>query len=501
MAFKSGGSGADALFGSAAMDTLLGYAGNDRLVGLGGNDLLVGGIGGDRLLGGTGDDVVMAERALAVSGGTMVKPAGLWNSSPAMALSVDGAFNRAADRDIDMATARPHVTVEATGDGSIDFYAFTVTAAGSGASFDIDGAYRGDGTGFDSWLQVLDAAGNVLAFNDDGLTDPGSLEAYPSFSRDSFLTYTFADAGAYIVEVGAYSDVLPQPKPVPSGAGYALHISLDGGTGHGAQGPDTLKGGSGSDTLIGGAGTDKLLGGSGSDSLAGKGGADRLHGGAGADTLKGARGDDAQWGGLDDDRLRGGSGNDRLHGGAGADRLKGAHGNDAQWGGRDGDRLAGGVGADSLHGGQGADRLSAGPGNDLVYGGKGSDRLFGGSGADSLIGGGGKDTLTGGAGDDVFIFRKRADSPADHRHDRITDFSPGSDHVDLAAIDADPRLAGDDAFSFIAEAHFSHHAGELRYYHTAYATIVVGDITGDGHADVQIALVGNLTLADGDFVL
>ena len=476
MAFKSGGSGDDTLAGSAAMDTLQGYAGSDRLAGRGGNDLLIGGIGGDSLLGGSGNDLLMAEGALPVGhGGIMVKPAGFPNSSLAMATGVDGAFNLTADSNIDKATTRPHATVEGTGDGSVDYYAFTVTTAGSNATFDIDGAWPG----FDAWLQLMDAAGNVLTFNDDGLTDPGSIEVYPSFSRDSFITCNFADTGTYIIAVGAYANL----QPIPADTGYDLHISLDHGTGRMTQGPDTLKGGSGADTLIGGAGGDRLWGGAGNDKMTGKRGADHLHGGSGADALRGGGGRDTLAGGADDDRLVSGAGADRAHGGSGADTLKGGGGNDRLWGGLNDDRLLGGAGGDRLHGGPGADRLK------------------GGNGADHLVGGSGRDILSGGEGDDVFVFRKPADSPAGSGRDRISDFSPGSDHIDLSPIDADPGQSGDDAFTFIGEAAFSHHAGELRYHHAASATIVTGDIDGDGHGDFKIALAGVLTLNGGDFLL
>ncbi len=490
----SGGNGDDTLNGGGGADTLQGYAGNDRLSGRKGGDLLIGGIGADSLFGGAGGDLLMAEQGLAVSrGGIMVKPAGLWNGSLEAALGVDGAFSRAANPDIELATTRPHVTIEATGDGSVDYYAFTVTVAGSTGTFDIDGAYPG----FDAWLRLMDASGGVLAFNDDALTDAGSMEAYPSFSRDSFITYTFANAGTYVIAVGAY----PNLESVPQGAAYDLQISLDHGTDRGAAGPDFANGGGGADTLIGGAGDDNLRGGPGNDSIAGSGGDDHLNGGDGSDKLAGGGGGDFMRGGPGSDLMLAGTGRDRLSGGAGADTLRGGAGSDRLAGGLDDDRVAGGGGADSLHGGQGADRLSAGAGNDLLYGGGGGDRLFGGSGADQLIGGPGKDSLTGGAGEDVFIFRKAADSPAGSGHDRITDFSPDSDHIDLTAIDADPGLAGDDAFTFIDEAHFSHHAGELRYYHTSHATIVAGDVDGDRHADLQIALAGNLTLSSGDFML
>ncbi|PCH67324.1 MAG: hypothetical protein COC12_11565 [Rhodobacteraceae bacterium] len=51
-----GGSGNDALYGSAGHDTLVGGAGNDRLYGGNGIDILKGGTGDDDLYGDTGND-------------------------------------------------------------------------------------------------------------------------------------------------------------------------------------------------------------------------------------------------------------------------------------------------------------------------------------------------------------------------------------------------------------------------------------------------------------
>ena len=64
-----------------------------------------------------------------------------------------------------------------------------------------------------------------------------------------------------------------------------------------------------------------------------------------------------------------------------------------------------------------------------MAGGLGNDRLFGGQGNDTLIGGPGDDRLAGGPGNDVFVF-----GPGDQT-DTVTDFSSGTDKVDLTAFE------------------------------------------------------------------
>lgn len=66
------------------------------------------------------------------------------------------------------------------------------------------------------------------------------------------------------------------------------------------------------------------------------------------------------------------------------------------------------------------------PAGGVEIGGAGAETLTGGTGADVIHDGGGSDVLTGGAGADVFVLA------ADGASDRITDFTPGSDRVDLS---------------------------------------------------------------------
>jgi ELWxxDGT repeat protein len=72
--------------------------------------------------------------------------------------------------------------------------------------------------------------------------------------------------------------------------------------------------------------------------------------------------------------------------------------------------------------------LTGGEGIDVLYGFAGDDVLNGGGGNDVLDGGQGDDTLTGGGGADTFIFH------AGDGNDTITDFTSGSDVIDLRGL-------------------------------------------------------------------
>jgi Ca2+-binding RTX toxin-like protein len=117
-------------------------------------------------------------------------------------------------------------------------------------------------------------------------------------------------------------------------------------------------------------------------------------------------------------------GDDSFTGSYSDDRLDGLAGNDT---------LIGGPGDDTLDGGDGADNLSGGGGNDRLAGGSDNDALAGGSGDDLLQGGAGTDNLTGGSGGDTFRFSAITDS-LHGANDRITDFDPSRDLIDLSAL-------------------------------------------------------------------
>ena len=143
-----------------------------------------------------------------------------------------------------------------------------------------------------------------------------------------------------------------------------------------------------------------------------------------------------------------------------------------------------------LDGTAGADTLTGGAGDDILRGRKGADLLDGGAGADRLRGDGGRDT---------FVFSSANDSSPDAM-DTIEDFQSGRDKIDLSAIDA---MGGgeDDLFAWIGDAAFSGTAGELRVQSQGDTLILQGDVTGDGSADLVIALEGVPDLSLYDFVL
>ena len=73
-------------------------------------------------------------------------------------------------------------------------------------------------------------------------------------------------------------------------------------------------------------------------------------------------------------------------------------------------------------------------GADELYGGAGNDSLVGGGGDDVLDGGTGKDTMTGGAGIDVFVLRAGDGGSAIEDTDIITDFTDGTDVLELTGL-------------------------------------------------------------------
>jgi hypothetical protein len=90
---------------------------------------------------------------------------------------------------------------------------------------------------------------------------------------------------------------------------------------------------------------------------------------------------------------------------------------------------------DVLYSGSGDDTIKGNDGNDAIYGGSGNDTVNANNGNDTIIGGFGADRLTGSNGDDVFVYLSIADSNS-NQFDTITDFSSGSDKINLAVFGA-----------------------------------------------------------------
>ncbi|WP_158589869.1 beta strand repeat-containing protein [Gemmobacter lutimaris] len=283
------------------------------------------------------------------------------------------------------------------------------------------------------------------------------------------------------------------------------------------EGSDTLVlienvlGGSGGDRIVGDTVDNTLTGNAGNDNLFGVGGNDTLFGGTGIDGLYGADGADQLFGGADNDRLFGGAGNDTLDGGAGLDfadyrpaagtgvtvnlSIAGAQAISVSEGF---DTL---VNVENLSGSGFGDTLTGNAGDNVIYGIEGNDTISGGGGVDRLIGGLGQDTLTGGAGADVFFFTRVADSDLISGRDTITDFVSGTDKLNLAQIDANTGLAGDQAFTFLGTGAFTNVAGQLRLAVSGANSFLLGDTDGNGTADLNVALLGVTSIVAGDIIL
>jgi serralysin len=180
---------------------------------------------------------------------------------------------------------------------------------------------------------------------------------------------------------------------------------------------------------------------------------------------------------------------------AGGVAMAGTGGNDSLVGGAGNDSLSGAAGRDVLRGASGNDSLRGDTGNDSMAGGAGDDVLVAGDGADWLNGGAGADRLFGNAGADSFGFLSVADG-----RDVIGDFRRAEgDRINLSAIDADPRTAGDQAFLFADGMNFvAYQPGTVRTFRGASTTTVEVD-TGQGVLSLEVQ--GVVAFRAEDFIL
>lgn len=261
------------------------------------------------------------------------------------------------------------------------------------------------------------------------------------------------------------------------------------------------------------------------DTLTGTKKADWIGGIGGKDVLRGGAGNDSLFGGEGNDILLGGPGKDILHGGAGADRAQYSDASSGvtvdlqrpakNTGAAKGDKftkienltgsefddiLRGDGGGNRLDGAGGKDVLNGRKGRDVLLGGDGADKLFGDKGADRFIGGNGRDTLYAGVdlSKDVFVYKTKNDSRVGAKYrDKIVQFDPGEDYIDLTAIDANTRLAGKQQLNFSEGP-----AGNSIWLVDKGTDVLVrGDVTGDGRPDFEILVTSVENLLHWDFFL
>ena len=324
---------------------------------------------------------------------------------------------------------------------------------------DPDGAGE-QGAAADTMLEILDAAGDVVASKDD-LSQADRARHPNADAKHPIVTFEPEATGVYYLSVSSYNEV----AAADNSGGYSLRLvalpapadpnrdlELEGTAGadklEGAGGEDTIKGGAGADFLSGGGANDELFGEAGDDTLEGGPGADALSGGfpnGGVDTITYARSAAAVRVNLDKATAEGGEADgdvimhiENIIGSPWADWLRGDSNDNV---------LTGGAGDDTLIGGGGNDMLNGGAGDDTLNGGAGDDTLTGGPGADLLTGGPGGDTISYAGSDSAVDIRLRTGHASGGHAEgdvyRDVEHVTGSAHNDR--LDGADRPAGEDA--------------------------------------------------------
>ncbi|QHQ34093.1 calcium-binding protein [Algicella marina] len=477
---QTGENAVDTVYGGDGDDAIHGGGGDDRFYGEGGNDRIFGGSGNDQIRGGAGDDSLHGrEGADTIFGGNGHDfiNAGSGNDTVEGGNGRDrvrlgGGDDRFVDNDQAGFQGSDTVSGGAGNDTILGGGGNDRLFGGSGADT-INGGLENDHISGGEGADTLNGG-----WGDDFINGAQGADIINAGGGDD---HVFGGLGADVVDLGDGNDIFQDSAE------------------QGASGADTVYGGAGNDIINGGGGQDSLHGGDGDDEVRGGVGNDDITGGAGNDVLHGGAGDDSIDGGGGADTIFGGTGNDTVSGGNGRDTVDLGAGNDvytdtAQGDFHGEDTISGGAGNDRINGGGGNDTINGDNGSDTLFGGAGDDTIHGGAGVDVLNGGTGADILTGGEGADTFVYTSVGQSNFAGGIDTITDFTRGTDIIDLSGIDANTSVAGNQAFGFIGGLDFTGTAGELRFANGQ----LLGDVDGDGNSDFSINLtgVGNLSGAN-----
>jgi Ca2+-binding RTX toxin-like protein len=277
------------------------------------------------------------------------------------------------------------------------------------------------------------------------------------------------------------------------------------------SGNDEIQGGAAEDFLFDGTGNDKAALGAGDDTAFASFGDDRIDGGSGIDTIRFDRiNADSHHQFTAEENTSG----VRLDLAVTGSQNLGIFGTDTIL---NFENIIGSLASDVLAGNTGANVIRGNSGNDLLYGRAGNDNLIAGAGRDVLVGGLGADRLdvreTSPFSSDYERDTVRYTSVLDSgttagTRDTIIGFDKGGsatdDRIDLSAIDANARVAGNQAFQFIGAAAFTAGvAGQVqaRTLPGTHDTIVSVDVNGDARADMTIRLASTTFLTAADFIL
>jgi len=141
------------------------------------------------------------------------------------------------------------------------------------------------------------------------------------------------------------------------------------------------------------------------------------------------------------------------------------------------------------------ENATGGSGADTITGNSASNTLSGGGGADTLTGGLSGDILIGGTGADIFNFDSTSEVSSGSYADVITDFTHGTDYIDLSGIDANTKKKGDQAFLYSSNSTYKAYSVWLK------DEVLYGDVNGKKGAEFHIALTDVTVLDKWDFVL
>ncbi|MDJ0705242.1 MAG: filamentous hemagglutinin N-terminal domain-containing protein [Leptolyngbyaceae cyanobacterium MO_188.B28] len=149
-----------------------------------------------------------------------------------------GGFSTVDDPNIEQAATIPYQSfINTPGNNEFVYYSFEVPAAGAQGIFDIDNGIGGSGN-IDTQIFLFDEFGNLLAANDDNLTELG--EGGSTSRLDSYLNYVFLEPGTYVLGVSEFFSFL-EPTMLTDGTpvsliggnvpdvgdSYDLHISIE----------------------------------------------------------------------------------------------------------------------------------------------------------------------------------------------------------------------------------------------------------------------------------
>ncbi|HEX8574637.1 MAG TPA: calcium-binding protein [Allosphingosinicella sp.] len=509
--------GNDWIEGKGGNDFLFGGAGDDHLDGGDGNDVLDGWQGDDMMFGGLGDDVFTVDSTsdfvveyadegidtIRVKLSSYTLPTNFENADLHYHSGYIQVYGNSAANLFILGPGEHYVSGGAGSDTvSYAHYGAVIVDLTTGET---DGAALNDILAGIENLTGSDQA-DVLRGNGSTNVFDGGAGADTMVGRAGSDIYYVDDAGDVVTELGGggFDEIrirILTSFTLPANVEKLtnVHNYLFYGTGNTLA--NELNGGTTTDYLYGGAGHDTLNGGPGDDYLYGEGEHDILNGGPGSDFLAGGLGNDTYMIGDAFDTVSeiGGQGTD-LVSTALASYTLASHVDNLTYSGTGNFHGVGNSIMNTLTGQGGDDTLEGLGGADTIYGGAGNDLLDGGDGDDLLLGGTGVDVLASGGGGDMYRFNE-GETGTGAQADRIADFAWWYDKIDLRGIDADLAAAGDQAFSFIGTSAFSSVAGQLRFWFDGTDTWLQGDRDGDGAADIEIVLTGNVALVSTDFYL